>query len=261
MHARPSEFWKPKTLKNDCVEPTRSWSDLCGLVSELAVTEANERRHLAAELHDYVAQLLTLAQIKLSLAQRSMSQAPGKSEQYIQETVKVIKLSQDYARTLIAELCPPELYHLGLPATVQWLARHMATQELSVELHLTCESLALSTDQTVLLYRSIRELLINVVKHAMVDQARVSMSVDASKTLVIEVQDQGQGFDPCAATRKGADGHFGLAHIRERMTMLGGWCQVDSVIGQGTTITLGLPLDRQSRAGRYAPRGLLSRTV
>ena len=221
-------------------------ADLCGLVSELAVTEDKERRQLASELHDYLAQLLVLAQIKLSLAQRSMSQAPGKSEQYIQETTEVLKLSQEYVRTLIAELCPPELYHSGLPAAVQWLAGHMSQQGLTVELHLPSESPALPTDQTVLLYKSIRELLINVMRHAMIDQAKVSMSVDSSKILVIEVQDDGHGFDTSATTRTGADGHFGLAHIRERMTMLGGWCQVDSIIGRGTAITLGLPLDRQS---------------
>src|SRR5262249_53314507 len=217
-----------------------------GLRSELAVTEERERHHLASELHDYLAQLLSLTHIKLSLAQRSMNHAPRKSEHYIREAIESIKRALAYARTLIAELCPPAIYDAGLPASVQWLAAQMANHGLTVELHLAVDSLAIPTDRTVLLYKSIRELLMNVVKHAMVDRARVSMSVDSRNTLVIGVQDEGRGFETASATHNGTSVHFGLRYIREQMTMMGGWCHVDSIIGRGTTITLGLPLDRQS---------------
>src|SRR5262245_9446033 len=215
---------------------------------DLAVTEERERQQLASELHDYLGQLLALADIKLTLAQRSRSHAPGKSEQYIQDAVTVIKRAHAYARTLIAELCPPEVYDAGLPASVRWLAAQMANHGLTVELHITSESWTLPTDRAVVLYKVIRELLLNVVKHAMVDRARVSMSVDSSKTLVIKVQDEGQGFETASTPRRDTNGHFGLRHMRERMTMLGGRCQVDSIIGRGTTITLSLPLDWQSGA-------------
>jgi signal transduction histidine kinase len=231
------------------------------LSSELAVTEERERHELASELHDYLGQLLTLAHIKLSLAQRSMRDAPRKSEQYIQEAVEVIMLSHEYARTLIAELCPPVLYDAGLPAAVQWLARQMANNGLNVELHITSESWTLPKDRTVLLYRSIRELLMNVVKHAMVDRARVSMSVDSSNTLVIGVQDEGGGFDTSAATHKDTSVHFGLRFIRERLTIMGGRCQVDSLIGRGTTVTLSLPLDRPSSSDALRAARPISRTA
>src|SRR5206468_5624395 len=122
----------------------------------------------------------------------------------------------------------------------------MANHGLTVELHTTSESWTLSKDRTVLLYKSIRELLINVVKHAMVDRARVSMNVDSSNSLVIGVQDRGQGFETASATHNGTKVHFGLRHMRERMTMMGGRCQIDSIIGRGTTVTLSLPLDRPS---------------
>jgi signal transduction histidine kinase len=217
-----------------------------GLISELAGTEDRERRHLASELHDYLTQLLAFGQIKLRLAQRFVGHSPGKSEQYIRETAEAISLSLEYARTLMAELCPPELYDSGLPAAVQWLAGQMPKHGLTVELHLTSDSLELPKDLAVLLYKSIRELLMNVVKHAMVDRAKVSIGVDSSNTLVIGVQDKGRGFDTSSATRKDTSVHFGLANFRERITVMGGWCQEESAIGHGTTITLGLPLQLQS---------------
>ena len=75
------------------------------------------------------------------------------------------------------------------------------------------------------------------------------MCVDSSSNLVIKVQDEGQGFNTASTPRDDINGHFGVGHMRERMTMMGGRCQVDSIIGRGTTITLSLPLDRQSGAG------------
>jgi signal transduction histidine kinase len=101
----------------------------------------------------------------------------------------------------------------------------------------------------VLLYKLIRELLINVVKHAAVDRANVSIHVDSSHTLVIRVQDGGRGFDTALATHNGTSAHFGLKHIRERMTVMGGGYHLDSTIGRGTTISLSLPLDLQSGSG------------
>lgn len=181
-----------------------------------------------------------------------MSHAPEKSEQYMRETVTIIKRSLAYPRTLIAELCPPEVYDAGLPASVQWLAKQMANG-LTVDLHITSESWTLPPDRTMLLYRLIRELLINVVKHAAVDRATVSIHVDSSNTLVMKVQDGGRGFDTASAIGNGASAHFGLRHIRERITMMGGGYQADSTIGHGTTITLSLPLNQQRGRKRGLP--------
>lgn len=216
-------------------------ANLHHLASELAGTEDRERRLLASELHDHLAQLLTLGLLKLNLAQK-FSHSPGASERYMQETAEAMTLSLDYARTLMAELCPPELYESGLVAAVQWLAAQMLKHGLTVEAQITSDSFVLSNEQAGLLYKSIRELLINVVKHAAVNRARVSIGVDSSHTLVMEVQDEGRGYETSSDTHRGRGVHFGLGHIRERMTVMGGWCRQESAIGRGTTITLGLPL-------------------
>jgi len=219
-----------------------------GLIAELGSTEERERRHLASELHDSLAQLLALGQLKLKPAERFIGHSPGKSVQHIRETAEAITRSLEYARTVIADLCPPELNDSGLPAAVQWLAAQMSKHGLTVEFNLPADPLVLPPDRAVLLYRSIRELLMNVVKHAMVNRAKVSMHVDSSNTLIIQVQDKGGGYDTSSPTGTGKGTHFGLANIRERLTMMGGWCREESAIGFGTTIMLGFPLDRPSGA-------------
>ena len=215
---------------------------LRGLISELAGTEERARRHLASELHDYLGQLLALGLIKLKLARQFLGRSPGQSERYIQDTAEALNLSLEYARTLIAKLCPSELHDSGLPAAVGVLAGQMSRHGLAVELCMSSDSLALPDDEAVLLYKSVRELLMNVVKHAGVDRATVTLTVDSDNTILVRVQDAGRGFDVSSVKPNGADDHFGLASIREQMAAMGGWLHEESAIGRGTTTTLGLPL-------------------
>lgn len=215
-------------------------SQLRNLLSELVLTEEHQRQQLASELHDYLAQLLVLAKMKLRQAMGSKS--AGVSRRYLEETDQLLKSSVDYARTLIAELCPAELRESGLPAALRSLAAQMPQHGLAVTLDLTHESFALPHDQATLLYQSIRELLINTVKHAQVDRALVSVSVDASHTLLIVVEDHGPGFDLALLPAKAAEKHFGLASMQQRIAAIGGSVQIHSAPGKGTRITLAIPL-------------------
>lgn len=214
------------------------------IVAELATTEERERRALASELHDYLAQLLTFGHMKLKLAQQFLNDSPRQSERYMQETAEALQHSLQYARTLMAELVPPELYESGLPAAIRWLADNMTKKHgLSVDLRLDVESFVVSHDQAVLLFKSVRELLINVVKHARVDRATVALTVDPDQKLVLMVEDHGQGYDPASVKTSSGEGHFGLASIRQRLESLGGFVTEESAVGKGTTVTLGLPLE------------------
>lgn len=223
------------------------------ITAELAITEDRERRALASELHDYLAQLLTLGKMKLKLAQQFLGPSPIQSERYMQETAEALQQSLEYARTLMAELVPPELHEAGLPTAIRWLAGHMTKHGLKVDLRLDVESLAIPQDQAVLLYKCVRELLINVVKHASVDRATVALTVDSDQKILIMVEDHGRGYDPALVKSDVVEGHFGLANIRERLAAIGGWLTEDSAIGKGATITVGLSfleaeVQRSSRA-------------
>jgi signal transduction histidine kinase len=211
------------------------------IAAELVTVEERERRALASELHDYLAQLLTLAHLKLKLAQQFLSTSPRQSERYMRETAEALQHSITYARTLMAELVPPELHQSGLPAAIRWLADNMAKQHgLSVDLRLDPAPLNLSQQQAVFLYRCVRELLINVVKHAGVDRAIVTLMADADQKLLLTVEDRGRGYDPESFKATSDGGHFGLSSIRARLNSIGGWLTEESAIGKGTMSTLGL---------------------
>ena len=94
----------------------------------------------------------------------------------------------------------------------------------------------------MLLYQSVRELLLNVVKHARIDHARVSVSLGEDERLTLSVQDQGLGFDTGSLQAKSTGEHFGLLSVIERMTAMGGSFEANSGPGRGTTVTLRLPL-------------------
>lgn len=115
---------KKRDLETQVVTGEQKLRDLAG---ELAMTEDRERRALASELHDYLTQLLTLGHIKLKLAQQFLSPSQGQSERYMQETADALQRSLEYARTLMAELVPPELHESGLVAGIRWLAGHMGS--------------------------------------------------------------------------------------------------------------------------------------
>ena len=225
-----------------------------GLMYQLAATEERERRELAAELHDYLAQLLTLARMKIKQAQQNMHRSVAESQRFISETDDLLRTSGEYVRTLMAELYPTQLHELGLPAALRWLAGQMPRHGLAVDLSIGTESLSIPDDRILLLYQSVRELLMNIVKHAGVDRAFVSLDIDAD-CLFITVQDSGRGFDPSTLGSSRSGEHFGLQTVLERMTTVGGTCVIDSSSEKGTSIALTVPLDtcsasRSLRAAR-----------
>ena len=230
-------------LEERVVERTRdlvsSNHQLQALASELTLAEQRERKRLAAELHDYLAQMLALGRMKVGQLRPKIAADPTK-QQLIADIDDLFQKAAEYTRSLMAKLNPPVLDDLGLPAALTWLAKEMPLHNLRVEVRLGQEHVPLPDDQAILLFQSVRELLINVAKHAKTDQAIVALRVDEQNRLCIEVQDRGRGFDP-EADRQGGS-HFGLFSVKERMQAMGGRLDVKSAPGQGTTVTLLLPL-------------------
>jgi signal transduction histidine kinase len=230
-------------LEERVVERTRdlvsSNHQLQALASELTLAEQRERKRLAAELHDYLAQMLALGRMKVGQLRPKIAPDPTK-QQLIADIDDLFQKAAEYTRSLMAKLNPPVLDDLGLPAALTWLAKEMPLHNLRVEVRLGQEHVPLPDDQAILLFQSVRELLINVAKHAKTEQAIVALRVDEQNRLCIEVQDRGRGFDSEADIKVG--GHFGLFSVKERMQAMGGRLDVRSAPGQGTTVTLLLPL-------------------
>jgi len=120
---------------------------------------------------------------------------------------------------------------------------------LLVTVQASDQRLALPEDQSILLYQSVRELLLNVVKHAQSAQATISVEVTPDDVLRILVADEGRGFDPDAALSSDpVASRYGLFSIRERMAVMGGVLTLNSVPGKGTSVTIAIPYRREAAA-------------
>jgi signal transduction histidine kinase len=144
-----------------------------------------------------------------------------------------------YTRTLVTDLSPAVLREEGLAAGLKWLGQYMKKYDLAVTVTVP-EDLTLPEDRTVLLFQSVRELLINSWKHAGTGEASVTVE-RGMNVLRIQVQDKGKGF-AVANTPGEISSKFGLFSIRERMAALGGAFEIVSVPGFETTCVLTVPL-------------------
>jgi signal transduction histidine kinase len=218
---------------------TESQARLRAMATELNLVEQRERKHLATDLHDYLAQMLVVGRMKVSQARRLPGLTPS-CLSLLNEVDQVLTRSLTYTRTLVADLAPLALRDFGLLGGLRWLVEQMRHDGLAVSLHTSLEQLHLPEHQAIPLFQSIRELLTNVMKHAESDDVTVSLEQHMG-TLRIEVRDNGVGFDP-GAVKKEDFSRFGLFSIDERMQALGGTFEVESMPGQGTIARLTLPV-------------------
>ena len=218
-------------------ELVRTHDRLRGLAQDLTLTEQRERQRIAGELHDYLAQMLVVTRLKMNHASQLI--APHPACAVLQEADQLIDQSLTYTRTVVAELMPPTLRQFGLAAGLRWLGERMEQQGLLVNVDVPAAAPPLSEDHTTMLFQCVRELLFNVLKHAGTDRASVTMTDDGQGKLEIVVHDDGVGCDPVAIRESRAD-KFGIFSIRERMEAIDGWMELESRLGAGTTVTLGV---------------------
>jgi len=236
-------------VKERTKELIQSQTLLRQLASELTIAEQRERRRIATDLHDYLAQLLVCARLKVSQS-RVRSEDP-EVEAWLGESDDILQQALTYTRSLVAQLTPMALHEFGLAAALKWLADQMR-QQYQLTVQVTVQpglTVTLPEDQSVLVFQSIRELLINVAKHARIDQAMVQMEQHEGR-LAIAVIDEGLGSDQASAPAATLSSKFGLFSIGERMRALGGTFEFKSTPGKGTTATVTLPLSPSGAVSR-----------
>ena len=228
-------------VKERTKELLQSQTLLRQLASELTIAEQRERRRIATDLHDYLAQLLVCARLKVTQSRVRMEDA--EVDGWLGESDDILQQALTYTRSLVAQLTPMALHEFGLAAALKWLADQMRQQyQLSVQVDVQPGlSPTLPEDQSVLIFQSIRELLINVAKHARVDQAAIRMEQREGR-LVIAVMDEGLGSDQTSRSPGTLSSKFGLFSIGERMRALGGTFEFRSTPGKGTKATLTVPV-------------------
>ncbi|GAJ13547.1 unnamed protein product, partial [marine sediment metagenome] len=213
---------------------------LRSLTAELLLSEERERRKIATDLHDSIGQILAFSDRELGTLQKS---SPQKFMESVEEIRHHIKQAVKQTRTLTFDLSPPSLYDLGFEAAIEEL-----TEQFSKERKIECsfesrdQYKPLADHVKILLYRSIRELLMNVAKHSKAKLVRIASS-RVNNDVLITVEDDGTGFDISRLESKAGNSKgFGLFSIRERLTHIGGKFDIQSGDGKGTRITLLVPL-------------------
>jgi signal transduction histidine kinase len=199
------------------------------LLAGLVAAEEGARGQLSAELHDTVAQSL--------MAARSFLSDPSRG---VDEAIELVAEAEEQVRAVMARTRPPALREGDLARAVAALRDDMDNRyALQVELSWPETPYPLPLATAVTVYRFFQEALLNVVKHADVDNATAELRID-EEWVVAVVADEGPGFDPDdVQADKGR--HVGLGLLRERARLVGGSLEVVSWPANGTTLTLRLP--------------------
>ncbi|MEX0760998.1 MAG: ATP-binding protein [Dehalococcoidia bacterium] len=215
------------------------------LASELGLAERRERRRLSRILHDNLQQLLIAANLRLSRLESDLAE-PNNEDLLgaIREVRDLVSQSMDVGRNLSADLSPQVLYEQGLAEALKWLAHWDEVQfGLKVDVNICTEASPESMDIRDLLYQAVREALLNVVKHADVDEASVNLDAGDADLVRITVSDAGRGFDPHDLSNEAeASTGLGLVSLGRRLRFHGGCMDVDSAPGRGARITFTAPV-------------------
>ena len=243
-------------IMSDITERKEANEELPSLPEEVEVhrvraglTEERERRRIAANLHDHACQSLALSKMRL---QDMLEHADPAHTQALRSICETLNATIESIRELTFDLSSPTLYKFGLEAALEELLQDKLRGEHHIQYRFSDdhEPKPLSQDMLVLLFQSVRELLINVIKHARAHEVALDIrrEIDCIK---ITVADDGIGFDVDEVLSSPSRGRsIGLFNIRERLDYIGGTLDIDSEPGRGSRFVLVAPL----KAGLHATK-------
>ena len=220
---------------------------LQAVASELILAEENQQKKIAGELHDGVCQLLVFCKMSLGKLKGSLEDQAVVS--HVNEISDTINLAINKSRTLTFDLANPILFELGLCQAIDDLAHSYLQEKYNITAHVQCEdakckdlSPRLTDDLRVVIYRAVRELFVNIVKHADASAVDVALLLK-DDNLRIEVTDDGDGFDYVAEARNRKSGKkIGLFIIMERLHCFGGHLDFEFGREKGTKAIIEIPL-------------------
>ncbi|ARI76516.1 sensor histidine kinase [Halobacillus mangrovi] len=207
---------------------------------QIIEAQEDERRRLSREIHDGPAQMLANVMLRSDLVDRTYRErGVDEALQEMKNVRKMVRSALYEVRRIIYDLRPMALDDLGLVPT---LKKYLATVEEYNDLTITYTSFGkerrLESKYEVALFRLIQEAVQNAIKHANASTIHVKMDMNYEAVKII-VKDDGDGFDPSVKKDKS----FGLVGMRERVDMLEGELTIDSSPGEGTIVTISLPIN------------------
>lgn len=204
------------------------------IVGRLLHLQEEERRRLAAEIHDDAIQAMAAAYLRLQLLGRTLTSPTDLGS--CEAVERALNLSVQRLRRLTFELRPLALDHTSLASALDNYLRQVEF-EAHVRFHLV-DRLATEPCEPsrLVLYRAAQEALTNVARHAAASAVIVALSEDAGG-YTVRIEDDGRGFRTAACGQRG----LGLRFVRERAEAVGGSCRVESVPGRGTNVQVWVP--------------------
>ncbi|MFC2064655.1 sensor histidine kinase [Chloroflexota bacterium] len=228
QEARVKEAEQREALKGD-------------LFKQVVAAQESERQRIARELHDETGQALTAIGMGLrGLSTTLKTKKTNQAQDMLQHLEGLTTHSLTELQRLIADLRPSHLDDLGLPAALRWYANEIQKRS-EIQTHVEIHGLErdVSSATKTALFRIVQEALTNVVKHAVADTAKITMTFE-DDGVSIKVIDDGQGFEP-ESNRTGKRISWGLRNMEERANLLGGRLKITSHPGGGTKVEATIP--------------------
>ncbi|HEX3602847.1 MAG TPA: MASE1 domain-containing protein [Steroidobacteraceae bacterium] len=202
---------------------------------ELVGAEERARRATAVDLHDGIGQQLVGLSMTLDAL---VTRSPAEIRLLLSEATRTVREVQAIAQRVISDLSPPGLYELGLEPALKWLSVYMRGKDnLQVDLKVTAEDASIGIDLRVLVFKVIRELLRNVVKHSGTQSASVTVTRDDDELRAV-VEDKGVGFEWQLSLFEPRSQGFGLWSVADRVRDAAGHMTVDTGPGRGCRVTV-----------------------
>ena len=213
---------------------------LRGLTVEISLAEERERRRISIGLHDNIGQSLAVIRTKLC---QMKEEGQASIRPRLEEIQTLIEDALEATRSLTFDLSSPVLYEVGLEEAIHSLGdRLKAEHGIGFRLYSDGKTKRLSEDTMIVLFRSCREILRNIVKHAHARFAAIAV-IRSGDRIQISIEDDGKGIDPNAAVPgHSSSGGFGLFSIREQLKDIGGSMRIEGEPDKGTRIVIHAPL-------------------
>ncbi|WP_448653985.1 histidine kinase [Pseudomonas fluorescens] len=216
----------------------QSETQLRELSAHLETVREEEKARIAREVHDELGQMLTVLKLETSMCELAYAQLdPGLNERLHSMKRLIAQLFQ-LVRDVATALRPPIL-DAGIASAIEWQARRFeARTQIPCLVQVPDNLPALSDAKAIGLFRILQEALTNVMRHAQAHTVELTLSVEGTD-LRLTISDDGVGF----VETQGRPVSFGVVGMRERVLMMGGQLNLHSELGEGTTLSVTVPLD------------------
>lgn len=236
--------WDISENKRIELELAESRTRLRELSAHLESVREEEKARIAREVHDELGQVLTVLKLEVSMCELAYGALDPGLQERLGSMKRLIAQLFQLVRDVATALRPPIL-DAGIASAIEWQARRFeARSGIPCLVAVPEQLLELNDAKAIGLFRILQEALTNVLRHARADSVELRLQVEGA-TLVLEIADDGCGFDPTAAGKQS----FGLVGMRERVLMLGGSLDIASRPGEGCTLSVRVPLESAGGAG------------